>query len=1190
MRRAIRAFVLLVSTLLGAASPSAAAGTAGLLRDINLGEDPLGFGTGVSGPLVPAGNRVVFPVLMPGSGGLWASDGTAQGTRLLRNIVPEGETTLYFFETVRQTAVFAAGDRFGPSPAILWRSDGTVEGTFTLHSGEPGRPWSCGGGPLQHAVVRDLLFYTAIGSSSPCELWVSDGTRAWTRSVLDIGETKTLKSFTAAGNRLFFVRLDSDSSPGLWISDGTRAGTDLLVEDVFESPRELTAAGSRVFFIARAVGGSDEELWTSDGTPAGTRPVTRFFEPLPFPSRSVVAAIDGVLYFLADDGTGFDLWQSNGTAAGTRRVTDFASPFPFPGGTVPATGLARLGTRLVFSAREEGGDWRLWLSEGTPATTAPLEGCPGGCPRVLATPMIRIGNRAVFSALRAAGASDLWVTDGTGSGTRRLAAELCIDSCNRVSSDPPLVPLLGKVFFIAAGSRGFALWRTDGTPAGTVRLADLGSLPYYYFTFTPVQAGGRIFFAADPGDRGLQLWSSDGTPEGSGLVTVIGGSLGSAPSQLTPFAEGALFTAFDGVEGGLWRSDGTPAGTVPILSAGHSPRRLTPSGGLTFFLRLEWDFSGRNELWRTDGTEAGTFRVNPADVEPLETLVPFQSGAVFLVDGEYPYEATFWQSDGTVAGTRRLFDIENSPEFLRSLGPDLYFLARDESSISDTQLWVSDGTAGGTRRLTDFHTFAFVDQEPPEMARIGGTVYFAAEGRLWKTDGTAAGTVPVLPPDREGSNPSSFVEFHGALFFIGATDQVKTGRGLWRSDGTAAGTFLVKPVGTIQIFPLPPEPAWPTVLGDRLFFVGDDGEHGIELWSTDGTPGGTVLVRDIAPGEASARPSWLTVAAGRLYFAATDDSSGIELWESDGTAAGTRRVQDIAPGAGSSHPKELTASGNHLYFAADDGVHGEEPWALSLMAGGGCVSSADALCLGGRFRVEADWRDFQGNRGPGRAVALTADTGYFWFFDAANVEVILKVLDGRGLNGHHWVFYGALSNVEYSLTVTDTQTGAARRYINPPGRLGSVADTEAFGPRGASVAGVVTLGPVPAAAGEPVTFLRTAPATLSCVPNATRLCLNNGRFAVEARWTAQGQTGTGQAVSLAGGETGYFWFFDANNVEVVLKVLDGTPLNGKFWVFYGALSDVEYTLTVTDTVTGAVKTYTNPSGRLASVADTGAFE
>ncbi len=75
---------------------------------------------------------------------------------------------------------------------------------------------------------------------------------------------------------------------------------------------------------------------------------------------------------------------------------------------------------------------------------------------------------------------------------------------------------------------------------------------------------------------------------------------------------------------------------------------------------------------------------------------------------------------------------------------------------------------------------------------------------------------------------------------------------------------------------------------------------------------------------------------------------------------------------------------------------------------------------------------------------MTNDTGWFWFFDPANVEVMLKVLDGTALNGKHWVFYGALSSVEYTITVTDTQTGVQKIYKNPSGTLASVADTEAF--------------------------------------------------------------------------------------------------------------------------------------------------
>jgi ELWxxDGT repeat protein len=392
--------------------------------------------------------------------------------------------------------------------------------------------------------------------------------------------------------------------------------------------------------------------------------------------------------------------------------------------------------------------------------------------------------------------------------------------------------------------------------------------------------------------------------------------------------------------------------------------------------------------------------------------------------------------------------------------------------------------------------------------------------------------------------------------------------------------------------------------GNGFAFYADDGVHGSEVWGTDGTAAGTRLVSDIVPGPLGSNPSGLATAGGRLYFAADDGIHGRELWESDGTAAGTRMAQDINPGPAPSNPSGMTAAGGLLFFSADDGLTGQELWALPLGGQGGCVPSATALCVaGGRFRVEAFWRDFQGNSGAGQAQPLTGDTGTFWFFSPDNVEVIVKVLDGRALDGHFWVFYGALSTVEYSLTVTDTATGLTRRYFNPLGELASVGDTTAFGPMGATAIGGPPAGAAPAPGRQPASAAKTRISTPpgraaeatpeaaagGCQPGALQLCLNGGRFAVTAHWTDfNGNSGAGTAVALTG-ETGYFWFFAAGNVETVLKVIDGRSLNGHFWVFYGALSNVQYTLTVTDTVTGVVKTYTNPAGQFASVADTSAF-
>ena len=248
-----------------------------------------------------------------------------------------------------------------------------------------------------------------------------------------------------------------------------------------------------------------------------------------------------------------------------------------------------------------------------------------------------------------------------------------------------------------------------------------------------------------------------------------------------------------------------------------------------------------------------------------------------------------------------------------------------------------------------------------------------------------------------------------------------------------------------------------------------------------------------------------------------------------------------------------------------------------------CVADALTLCLNNsRFKVQVSWRvPSQGTSGVGTAVPLTGDTGYFWFFSSNNVELVIKVLDGRPVNGMFWVFYGALSDVAYTITVTDTATGTVRSYSNVSGTLASVADTAAFagGTSSRTEPAGSTLGAIP-----------LAPLEGPCVAGSLTLCLNNGRFKVEVSWRvpSQGTSGVGTAVPLTG-DTGYFWFFSSNNVELVIKALDGTPVNGQFWVFYGALSDVEYTITVTDTATGAVKTYVNKSGNLASVADTSGF-
>lgn len=243
----------------------------------------------------------------------------------------------------------------------------------------------------------------------------------------------------------------------------------------------------------------------------------------------------------------------------------------------------------------------------------------------------------------------------------------------------------------------------------------------------------------------------------------------------------------------------------------------------------------------------------------------------------------------------------------------------------------------------------------------------------------------------------------------------------------------------------------------------------------------------------------------------------------------------------------------------------------------GCGDGSELCLNGGRFSVRAFWRDFQGHTGTGKIRSLTGDTGLFWFFQPSNLELAVKVLNGSGVNGHFWVFYGALSTVEYRLEVVDTVSGEVSVYFNPRRNLASRADTSAF----ESVASAASANaPTAVPQGSPP----AAAAAGTCTPGPTVLCLRSGRFKVQV---TQGLI-PAQSREITG-DTGAFWFFDQENIELFLKVLDGRPVNGRFWVFFGSLSNVDYTVAVTDMETGQRRTYTNPQGTFGSVADTGAF-
>ena len=119
---------------------------------------------------------------------------------------------------------------------------------------------------------------------------------------------------------------------------------------------------------------------------------------------------------------------------------------------------------------------------------------------------------------------------------------------------------------------------------------------------------------------------------------------------------------------------------------------------------------------------------------------------------------------------------------------------------------------------------------------------------------------------------------------------------------------------------------------------------------------------------------------------------------------------------------------------------------LSVTSTTPCVASATVACLNGnRFSVKVDWKRPGGESGQGQAIKYTDNSGLYWFFGSDNIELLVKVLTGCPLSNTYWVFSAATTNVEYTLTVTDTKTGKIKTYFNPQGvSAAAITDTNAF--------------------------------------------------------------------------------------------------------------------------------------------------
>ena len=375
--------------------------------------------------------------------------------------------------------------------------------------------------------------------------------------------------------------------------------------------------------------------------------------------------------------------------------------------------------------------------------------------------------------------------------------------------------------------------------------------------------------------------------------------------------------------------------------------------GNTFYFVADDGINGY-ELWESDGTTSGTVILKdinsgsggsyPSQCTPIDTDGDGEDDTIYFRAEDGTHGSELWKSDGTVAGTIMVKDINSGiegsvPLYLTSIDNTLYFVARDGTHGSE--LWKSDGTAAGTTMVKDIRSGSTTDNvHIREITVVGNNLYFRADdgnygSELWLSDGTELGTVMVKDINSgdwsSSSSPSNFIAFDADgdgeddTIYFSANDGVH-GIELWKSDGTELGTVMVKDINTGVQSGLTGYSSDLRIIGNKLYFRANDGSSGYELWESDGSPLGTMRVMDIWSGATGSYPHGFTVCS-TLYFHA-NDGDGYELWKSDGTTAGTLMVEDIHTTGGTIfvYSSNMMCLGSTLFFVVGDNSNFEYLW------------------------------------------------------------------------------------------------------------------------------------------------------------------------------------------------------------------------------------------------------------------------
>lgn len=375
---------------------------------VNLVKD-LNSNHGISPHYFTSSNGALFFI---GNGGnyssnlLWKSDGTTANTLPLWNKTATNPTSF------NGKIIYAADNNFGSQ---LWVTDGTSNGTQLIKVINP----MGDSNPNGFTALNGKLYFSADDGANGYQLWSTDGTAAGTQlvKIINTSGNSSCQYFTKLGNKLYFRATDGIHGMQLWSTDGTSVGTHIVKiinPNGSSEPIGFTKLNGKLIFRADN-GLNGFQLWSTDGTTSGTQ-LLRIINPISDSYPSKFKAIGNKIYFSANDGShGNQLWSTDGTTSGTRLVKIIN-----PTGNSFPMGFTALNGKVYFSANDGTNGVQLWVTDGTVAGTHLFKIInPSGDSNPLY--FTKLGVKLYFTAIQtSSGGTELFETDGTKNGTIKI--------------------------------------------------------------------------------------------------------------------------------------------------------------------------------------------------------------------------------------------------------------------------------------------------------------------------------------------------------------------------------------------------------------------------------------------------------------------------------------------------------------------------------------------------------------------------------------------------------------------------------------------------------------------------------------------------------------------------------------------------------------------------------------------------